>query len=80
MNQKPRIKIIKRAELEQQSEERAAERLASVTRAAQVKALDAAATIAGWVSTWQQEKEQSDISAFLTLSNARMFSKEGAEK
>ena len=80
MNQNPRIRIVKRAELERQSEARDAKRTASVSHAAQVKALDAAATIAGWISKWQQEKEQSGISAFLTLSNARMVSKEAAKK
>jgi hypothetical protein len=80
MNQNPRIRVIKRAERERQTEARAAQRPASVTRVAQVKALDAAATIAGWISKWQQQKEQSGISAFLTLSNARLLSKEAAKK
>lgn len=80
MKHNPRIRIIKRAEREQQSEALAAKPPASVTQIAQVEALDAAATIAGWISKWQQQKEQSGITAFLKLSNARMLSKEAAQK
>jgi hypothetical protein len=75
----PRIRIIKRAERERQSEARAAKRPASVTRIAQDKARDATTTITGWISKWQQQKEQNGISALLKLSGARMVSKEAAK-
>jgi hypothetical protein len=80
MNENPRIKVIKRAERERQSEARAANPSASVTRVAQEKARDAAATITEWISKWQQEKEQSGILALLKLSGARMIDTEAARK
>jgi hypothetical protein len=80
MNQNPRIRIIKRAEREQQSEARAAKQPASVTRIAQEKARDATTTITGWINKWQQQKEQRGISALLKLSGAHIVSKEAAGK
>jgi hypothetical protein len=79
MNRNP-IRIIKRAERERQSEARAEKRPASVTRIAQDKARDTATTITGWISKWQQQKEQNGVSAFLLMSDASVVGKEAAKK
>jgi hypothetical protein len=69
MNTNPRIKIIKPAERRRQREARVAKPKASASRIEQENALEAAATITGWIGEWREHKQQNAETArgFMSL-------------